>query len=112
MNAGLYRVRRATVDDLPVLQSLWASAHLPAAEFERRFTDFQVVESADGALMGAIALEVAGRHGRLHSEAFADFGLADNLRELLWARMQSVAENFGLSRLWIAESAPFWKRNG
>jgi N-acetylglutamate synthase-like GNAT family acetyltransferase len=112
MSFELYRVRRATVDDLPALQKLWAAISLPNADLERRLTEFQVIESDDGQLMGALALEVSGRHGRLHSEAFADFALADNLREQLWARMQSVAENLGLARIWTGEVAPFWKRNG
>ena len=42
----------------------------------------------------------------------SNFALADSLREVLWERMQSVATNLGLARLWTGESAPFWKRNG
>ena len=39
-------IRRATVDDLPALRSLWAAARLPADELENRLTEFQVVEDA------------------------------------------------------------------
>src|SRR5205814_8131963 len=35
--------------------------------------------------------------------------LADTLRPLLWERLQSVAMNHGLLRLWTQEHAPFWK---
>ena len=31
-------IRRATVDDLPALQSLWLAAQLPADELENRLT--------------------------------------------------------------------------
>jgi N-acetylglutamate synthase-like GNAT family acetyltransferase len=111
MSQSPYRVRRATVDDLAALLALWEAMHFPVANLERRLTEFQLVETQDGKLLGALGLEVIGRHGRLHSEAFTDFALADPLRELLWERMQSLAANFGLARLWTAESAPFWKQH-
>ena len=112
MSSPAYRVRRAIVDDLPFLQALWASMHLPAAELEKRLTEFQVAEAEDGVLLGAIALEISGRTGRVHSEAFHDFGLSESLRESLWERLQSLATNHGLARLWTRETAPFWGRNG
>jgi N-acetylglutamate synthase-like GNAT family acetyltransferase len=112
MSAQLYSVRRATVDDLPTLQALWAAMHIPAAGLEARLKEFQVVESDAGAILGALGLEVIERQGRLHSEAFADFALSAELREILWARMQSVAANYGLARVWTAETAPFWKQAG
>lgn len=112
MSAPAYRVRRATVDDLPILQSLWAAMHLPVEELEKRPTEFQVAESADGELLGAVGMEISGRNGRIHSEAFHDFGLSETLRQELWERLQSLANNHGLARLWTRESAPFWSRNG
>jgi N-acetylglutamate synthase-like GNAT family acetyltransferase len=112
MSSPAYRVRRATIDDLPILQSLWAAMHLPVKELERRPTDFQVAESGDGMLQGAVGMEISGRVGRIHSEAYQDFGQAELLRQELWERLQSVAVNHGLTRLWTRESAPFWARNG
>lgn len=112
MSQSGYRVRRATVDDLEALLSLWEAMRLPVADLERRLTEFQLIESPDGALLGALGLQTLGRHGRLHSEAFRDFALADPLREMLWERMQSVAANLGLVRFWTSESAPFWKQQG
>lgn len=107
-----YRVRRATVDDLAQLQGLWAKMHLSAAELERRPTEFQVVEAVDGTLLGAIAVEISERSGRIHSEAYHDFGRSEELRAALWERLQSLAANHGLARLWTRETAPFWTRNG
>jgi N-acetylglutamate synthase-like GNAT family acetyltransferase len=112
MNSPAYRVRRATVDDLEGLRGLWRIMNLPAPEFERRITEFQVVESGDGQLHGALGLEIVVRQGRLHGEVFSDFALADGLRELLWQRVQALALSHGISRLWTQETAPFWKQHG
>jgi N-acetylglutamate synthase-like GNAT family acetyltransferase len=106
-----YRVRRATTDDLEQLMALWAAAALPAAELEKRFTEFQVAESPDGRIVGAIGLQVAGADGRIHSETFADFALSDTLRPLFWQRLETMARNHGLFRLWTAETAPFWRKD-
>jgi len=56
-------------------------------------------------------LQVEGAHGKIHSETFADFALSDSLRPLLWQRLEVVARNHGLFRLWTTETAPFWKKD-
>src|SRR4051794_18584643 len=112
MSQADYRVRRATVDDLPGLNALWESMHFPALELEKKLTEFQLAETPDGQLLGALGMEIAGRHGRLHSEAFNDFALADLLRQHLWERMQSLATNHGMVRIWTQETAPFWTHSG
>ena len=106
-----YNVRRATTDDLKQLTVVWTAAALPTMELEKRFTEFQVAESADGRIVGAIGLQVAGTEGRIHSETFADFALSDILRPLFWQRLETMARNHGLFRLWTTESAPFWKKD-
>ncbi len=112
MSAPAHRIRRATVDDLPDLQTLWASMHLSAADLERKPTEFQVAESEDGSLLGAIGMEITERIGRIHSETYLDFAHSDPLRQSLWERLQSLATNHGITRLWTRETAPFWTRNG
>lgn len=112
MSQTNYRVRRATIDDLPILTALWGKMHLPAAELEKRLTEFQVAETADGAVAGAIGMEIFKQQGRLHSEAFEDFSQADVLRQLFWDRLQTIVKNHGLARLWTQESAPYWTRTG
>jgi N-acetylglutamate synthase-like GNAT family acetyltransferase len=107
-----YRVRRATLDDIGQLMTLWQSMHLPADDLAKRITEFQLAESADQKILGAVGLQIADRQGRVHSEGFIDFALADELRPALWERLQSVATNHGLVRLWTAEQAPFWSRCG
>jgi len=106
-----FSVRRATTDDLAQLVALWQAAQLPSRELEKRFTEFQIAEDADGNLAGAIGLQIAGQEGKIHNETFADFGLTDTLRPLLWQRLQMVAQNHGLFRVWTEESAPFWKKD-
>ena len=107
-----YRVRRATVDDLPALQPLWRSMHFPVTEFEKRLTDFHLAETETGELLGAIGIEISGHHGRLYGEAFVDFALAETLRDELWQRLQILATNRRIFRLWTSEIAPFWNHNG
>jgi N-acetylglutamate synthase-like GNAT family acetyltransferase len=112
MSASSLRIRRATTDDFHSLQALWQSMHFPADELKRRLTEFQVVETADGQVAGAIGLEITGRHGRLHSEGYTDFSVADAARELFWERVQGIAANHGVLRLWTQETTPFWGRWG
>jgi hypothetical protein len=99
------------VDDLPQLVELWTAAHLPAAVLEKSFTDFQIVHDEIGKLVGAIGLQVEGRQGRVYAETFADFALSDSLRPELWKRLQTVAQNHGLFRVWTEEDAPWWKKD-
>lgn len=110
MNIDAYQVRRATTDDLPQLSELWKTAQFPVNELEKRFTEFQIAATATGEVVAAIGLQVAGSDGRIHSEWFTDFALSEALRPPLWDRLQVVALNHGLFRLWTDESAPFWKK--
>lgn len=110
MSSTGYKVRRANSDDVPQLLAIWRAAQLPVHVLEKRFTEFQVVEGGDGKLAGALGLKISGKNGWLHSEAIPNFELVDVLRPLLWERLQSVAGNHGLYRLWTQESAPFWKQ--
>jgi len=112
MNPANYRVRRATVDDLPVLRRLWETMRLNAAELEKRLKEFQIAENGEGKILGALAFQMEGRHGCIRGEAFEDFAVADEVRPLFWNRIQSLSLNHGVARLWTQENAPFWSRNG
>lgn len=112
MSSHNYRVRRATLDDLKPLTVLWAGMNFAVEELAPRITEFQVAESAAGGLLGAVGLHVVERQGCVHSEAFTDFALADYLRPLLWDRIQALALNQSLLRLWTREQAPFWSHCG
>jgi N-acetylglutamate synthase-like GNAT family acetyltransferase len=112
MSPPNYRVRRATLDDIGELTALWRSMGFPADELARRITEFQVAEAEDGRPLGAVGLHITQQQGLIHSEAYRDFALAEQLRPLLWERLQSVATNHGLHRLWSREQAPFWNHCG
>ena len=101
------QTHRATVDDLPALLALWRGAQWPTAELESRLTEFQVAE-ADGQFAGALGLEILRQHARLHSEDYADFAHADAARELFWQRIEKLAANHGVFRVWTQETSPFW----
>ena len=107
-----YRVRRATLDDIGQLTAMWESMYYPTEELARRVTEFQVAEGLDGKVLGALGLQIAERQGRVHSEAFSDFALSEQLRPLLWDRVHAVATNQGLLRVWTQEQAPFWNHCG
>ena len=112
MTLSGYRIRRATLDDIGQLMLIWQSMRFNTEDLAKRITEFQVAESADLKLVGAVGLQMSERQGRLHSEAFTDFALADSLRPMLWERLQAVASNHGLVRLWTQEQAPFWSHCG
>jgi N-acetylglutamate synthase-like GNAT family acetyltransferase len=111
MNPAPLRIRRANVDDLPALKSLWLTARLPADELENRLTEFQVAESA-GNFAGALGVQIVRQHARIHSEDYADFSLADGARELFWERIRTLASNHGVFRVWTQETSPFWTHWG
>ena len=105
-------VRRANLDDLPALKGLWEIARLPVIELEKHLTEVQVAARPDGVFLGAIALRVAGSQGWLHSEAFYSLEQSEAVRRLLWERVQVLARNHGLTRLWTRERDPFWSGAG
>jgi len=112
VSSSKYRVRRATLDDIGQLTAIWESMQYPTQELARRVTEFQVAEDVNGTVLGAVGLQINERQGLIHSEAFGDFALAEPLRQLLWDRVNAVATNQGLLRLWTREGAPFWNHCG
>jgi N-acetylglutamate synthase-like GNAT family acetyltransferase len=111
-NSSRLRARRATVDDLPALKSLWQSMRLSPDDLEKRLTEFQVVENSDGEVVGAIGFQIIRSAALLHSEGYSDFSVADAARNLFWERIQTLASNHGIFRLWTQERSPFWKSFG
>src|ERR1035437_6911088 len=108
MNPSAIRIRRATTDDFQSLKSLWNSMRLPADELEKRLTEFQVIEAADGQIVGAIGVQIIRQHALLHSEGYTDFAVADAARQLFWERIQTITAHHGVFRLWTQENSPFW----
>jgi N-acetylglutamate synthase-like GNAT family acetyltransferase len=85
---------------------------LPVDELEKRLTEFQVMVTADGQIVGAIGVQIVRQHALLHSEGYTDFSVADAARELFWERIQTIAAHNGVFRLWTQENSPFWARWG
>ncbi|MGO9587364.1 MAG: hypothetical protein ACLP2Y_14310 [Limisphaerales bacterium] len=112
MNPSTIRIRRATTDDFQSLRSLWNSMRLPVGQLEKRLTEFQVIETADGQIVGAIGVQIIRQHALLHSEGYTDFAVADAARQLFWERIQTITAHHGVFRLWTQENSPFWVRWG
>ncbi|MEI9960624.1 MAG: hypothetical protein WDM76_05665 [Limisphaerales bacterium] len=107
-------IRRATVDDREALKMLWAATGLSPEqldELEKRLTEFQVVES-NGQVLGAIGIQIIGQHALLYCEDYTDYSITDAARELFLERIQTIAANHGVFRLWTQERSPFWTRSG
>lgn len=111
MSAEAYRIRRATLDDLPALRELWAKAHLPLHDLEKRFTEVQIAETPEGKIEGALAMKIERLHGHIHNEAILDPSNTA-LYEAFWLRLQILGRNHGLFRLWTVSQNPFWTSLG
>jgi N-acetylglutamate synthase-like GNAT family acetyltransferase len=107
-----YQIRRATVDDLPQLKALWTAERLPAAELDKRFTEFQLAVDGEGKIAGAVGLRIYKLQGLIHSEAFARLDEVQELRPLLWERLITVAKNHGLARIWMMPTVSFYREQG
>src|SRR3569623_3832469 len=107
-----YQMRRATLEDLPQLKLLWEQAHLPVANLDKRFTEFQLALAPDGTLAGSVGLQMFKQHGYIHSEVFSDPMLGPEIRLLLWPRLLAVAKNYGLIRLWTLPTTSFYREQG
>ena len=112
VNAANYRVRRATLDDLPQLIELWKIENLPVELLEKRLTEFQVVDDGLGKVLGAWGVKMAAQQIKLHSEVVLATDEADALRDKFWERLQNLIHNHGIIRLWTRESSPYWHGAG
>jgi N-acetylglutamate synthase-like GNAT family acetyltransferase len=107
-----YQSRRATLEDLPELRSLWHNAHLDLDDLEKRFTEFQIVTAPEGNIVGVLGLQIHKQQGLIHSETFLAPELATEVRPILWQRILTVAKNNGLIRLWVLPIASFYREQG
>jgi N-acetylglutamate synthase-like GNAT family acetyltransferase len=108
MSLPVHTVRRATINDLAALRAIWREERFAVGELERRFTEFQVIEASDGQVIGALALQIQGNQGHIHSEAIALPEHTEAMREVLWDRLKKVSGNHGLVRLWTSAAHSHW----
>ena len=100
--------RRATVDDLPQLIELWDKAFCPADIFEKRLTEFHLVEDAQTKrILASIGIHPENTGAMIHSEVFGDPLNQDLYRDMLWPRFQILSRNLGVSKIWTQETADF-----
>lgn len=111
MISSAIKIRRATIDDLEPLRAIWTSMRLPSDALERQLKEFQVAE-LDGHVVGVVGVQFIGQSALLYGEGFSDFSVADAARELFWERIQTLAANHGVFRIWTQENSPFWSRSG
>ena len=111
MSLPVHTVRRATINDLGALRTIWSEERFSVGDLEARFTEFQVVETSDGQILGALALQIHGNQGHVHSEAIAKPEHTDALRAILWERLKKVAINHGLVRVWAAAAHSHWEES-
>ncbi len=112
MTPANVQARRATVDDLTALRKLWHVGGLPIDALEKRLREFQILETPNGELLGAVGLCIEGQQGILHSETYSHPEFEAELRSRIWERVQSVVRNHGLLRLWTTNTSTFWKSEG
>jgi hypothetical protein len=70
-----------------------------------------VVEN-NGQFAGGIGVQIVRQHVRFYAEDYADFAIADAARKLFWERIQTLAANHGVFRVWTQETSPFWTHWG
>ena len=107
-----YQSRRATPEDVPALQALWQRADLPWNELENFIDEFVVVPGPEGILIGALGVMVEGHEALLHSEALLVSEDADEVREVMWKRLQNLARVGGARRIWTQEDSLYWQTLG
>jgi hypothetical protein len=106
MSVGNIQVRRATVDDLPKVHRFFEAQKLPAATLEKRLTDFQAAFNEQEEVVAVAGLHLEKQQGRIHTIQTIAGEKEAELQKILWDRIQSVARNHGLYRLWM--EPPLW----
>jgi N-acetylglutamate synthase-like GNAT family acetyltransferase len=112
MASAEYRIRRATIDDLPSLRELWEQFGLPVLDLDKRVTEIQIAETPEGIIAAAIGFKIERLHGLIHSEAVPEGVDSATVHEAFWQRLQVLGRNHGLFRLWTRSSGPFWAAQG
>ena len=112
MNPIDCQIRRATIEDLHRLRSLWTQAALPVETLVKSLTEFQVAQAADGTMLACIGLQLDAQQGKIHHACYRSPEMRLALDQPLWERLQSVARNHGLWRLWTQDRSPVWRDRG
>ncbi len=103
----------ASGGDMPAIQTLLATCHMPAEGIEL-LTDSCLVAKADARLVGTVALEPCGRAALLRSLAVAPNYRGRSVGRGLYARMLAKARLLGIEQLYLltTDAEPYFAKLG
>ena len=101
LNGVDYRIRQATVDDLPKVNELLMSAGLPTAGVEANIIHFLLAMSKDNELLAVIGMERAGSYGLLRSLAVTPVSRKQGIAAQLITTALSKAQSSGVQEMYL-----------
>jgi len=107
-------LRRATRDEIPVIESLLQAADLPIDDLDSLAADSFLVAVDDDEILGLIGLEIVDRIGLLRSLVVAPAARKLGLGGKLVGALEAAAETAGLDSLWLltTDADEFFRRRG
>ncbi len=106
-----YKFRRANIDDLEVLSSLWERHDFDPILLEQRLTEFHIAEDESGELQAAVGIKVVDRQGLIHHECWSS-GMTLHLRKELAVHALNVCETMQVWRIWTCLKDTHWEEMG
>lgn len=107
-----WSVRRASIEDLPQLKLHWESTGVDNEALEKKLTEFQIAEDAEGTIRGVIGVRLAEQEAWIYHESFSYEDQGDPIREAIWLRIKNLAQNHALFKIWTHSTAPSWNNLG
>ncbi len=102
MSAQQIKIRRAEVNDLENLRAFWKKEEVYSLDLEKVFTEFQLLFKEDE-ILGCVRLTVIGKEGVVQSLLLQSIDDQVGASDLVWSRIEKIAENHGLVRIWIGK---------
>ena len=109
MSEETFRIRRATLEDLPTLRGLWQTALFSVPELERSLTSFYLVEGEDGRISGALGFESKGEDAVIRHVAWTHPDAGRRAAPALVEPLHRLARNRCLHRIWIENPGRLWE---
>lgn len=108
-----HTIRAAQPDDLDGVVALLKEASLSIPGVAEHFEDFIVAER-DGTLVGAVGLEMRGRHAFLRSAVVTPAERGTGIGAALTQRITEIARERGVETMWLltTKADGYWKRHG
>lgn len=108
-----HTIRAARPDDLDGVIALLKDASLSIPGVAEHFADFIVAER-EGALVGAVGLEMRGRDAFLRSAVVTPSERGTGIGAALTERITAIARERGVQVMWLltTKADGYWKRHG